>query len=583
MRGHIVTSPSKGVTNYFTVIARLQPSVTPATAQAVLSAQMAASLINVKVQPIATYMTSNLRPLALGAIIASLMISLACAANVANLLIARGAYRKREFAVREALGASQADLLRLILVELSAVTSLAIILSLALAHLVLAVITQVIPAEYTVLGQPAVTLRSVAFAGILGIGIIFAAIVPVWVTWRTALSSVISQSLALEARKVKWLRFFMAASQSATAMTLLVGGTLLVRSYVNLWSQETGFSGNVGIVSVSYPQKEPAMRLAEDISSTTERLRRIPGVVTAAAASGPLLDNYGSGGFVRVAGINAMIPSVQITTGFFDTVGTTLRTGRPLGPNDRGWNAVVINEAFARVFWPDAALESAIGQIGTLFDGRTMQIAGVVRDMRDKALDKSPSPMIYLPIEKPNAFLPVNYVVRLHNRSANFDAAARRAITAVNADAVVTEASLIDERLASTVRARSFATLILSLFAIAGLGITASGLFGIVAFVVARRTREIAIRIAVGAQARHILWVVVREAVSAATFGTASGLLVGRWLSEFLKSQLYSIIPGDAGSLAGAAVAMIMVVAIAALIPAQRALRLSPTEALRLE
>lgn len=582
--GPIVTSPRKGNISSLTVIARLQPGVMPRTAQTMLSAQVAASPVDLKVQSIATYMNSRLRPLALGGIIAALMISLACSANVANLLIARGAYRTREFAMREALGASRTDLLRLVFVELSAVTSMAILLSLALARLVLAVMMQVIPGQYTALGQPAMTLRSVAFACVLGVGSMFAGIVPVWVAWRSALPTVISRALVSESRKVKRLRFFLAASQSATAMTLLVGGAMLVRSYINLQSQDTGFSGNVAIISVSYPLDEPAPRLAEDINATTERLRRIPGVTTAAAASGPLLDTYGAFGFVRLAGRGGMVTDVQITPGFFDTVGTALRAGRWLEATDHGWNAVVINETFTRVLWPNAAPESVIGQVGTSGDGgRIMEIVGVVRDTRDKALDKSPAPRVYRPIEKPDSFLPVNYVMRLHESSTNFEAAARRAIAAVNADAVVTEAGLLRDRLAGTVKARSFATLILSLFAIAGLGITASGLFGIVAFVAARRTREIAIRRAVGAQARHVIWVVVREAVTAATFGSVSGLLAGRWMSGFLQSRLYNVSVGDAGSFAAAAIVMIMVVAIAALLPAQRALRLSPTEALRLE
>ncbi|MGA2260314.1 MAG: FtsX-like permease family protein [Acidobacteriota bacterium] len=368
-------------------------------------------------------------------------------------------------------------------------------------------------------------------------------------------------------------------------MVLLVGGTQLVRSYVNLWSQDTGFSGNVGLVSVSYPRGELAPRLAEEINATVEQLKRIRGVTNAGAMAAPLLDNNSvmGGPAIRVAGRTFLLNPSQVTFGFFEAVGARLRAGRLLGPNDHGWNAVVVNEAMVQWLWPTAPVESAIGQVGEADSGSIMQIVGVVQDNYDRSLDRKPGPRLYQPIEEPSAFLPVNYLLRLRERSTGFGAAARHAIAVVNADAVVTEAGLLADRLAGTVKARSFAALILSLFTVAGLGITASGLFGIVAFVVARRTREIAIRKAVGAQSHHILWVVVRETVTAAALGSAGRCLVGRWLSKFLQSQLYGITPGDAGSLVGAALVMILVVAIASWIPAKRALRLSTTEALRVE
>ncbi|MGA2260313.1 MAG: FtsX-like permease family protein [Acidobacteriota bacterium] len=205
--GPTTIHPAPGMTVRLIVIARRRPGVTPETVQRALSAQTRGSAVGVSVQPIQTYMTSDLQPLALGALAAGLMISFVSAANVANLLIARGAYRTREFALREALGASRLDLLRLILVELGVLTAIAMIVSLALAHLGLAVLTIVIPAQFVALGQPTVTLRVVVFAGLLGAGIVFANTIPAWGAWRTMLSSMVSRSLASEARKVKLLRF----------------------------------------------------------------------------------------------------------------------------------------------------------------------------------------------------------------------------------------------------------------------------------------------------------------------------------------------------------------------------------------
>jgi hypothetical protein len=155
-----------------------------------------------------------------------------------------------------------------------------------------------------------------AFATFLGAGIVVAGIVPAWIAWRTTFSSMIHRSLASEARKLKWLRFTMAAGQSATAMVLLVGGALLVRSYWNLWSQDTRFPGDAGLVSVSYPPHEPATRLAGEIGATVERLRRIPGITKAGATSSPFLDNIMMTGGVRttkIAGRVVPLSAVEVT------------------------------------------------------------------------------------------------------------------------------------------------------------------------------------------------------------------------------------------------------------------------------
>ena len=174
-------------------------------------------------------------------------------------------------------------------------------------------------------------------------------------------------------------------------------------------------------------------------------------------------------------------------------------------------------------------------------------------------------------------------MLRLRDRGQRPDTAARQAVAAVDPNAVVVDTAWLDERLAETVRERSFATLMLALFATAGLGVTASGLAGAIAFVVARRTREIAIRRAVGAEPSHIVRLVVREAAGAATAGAAGGLIAGAWLSRFLTSYLFDVPPADLRTLAGVALLMIVVVLIAAWVPARRALVLSPIEALRVD
>jgi predicted permease len=565
-------------------VARLKSGVTLDNVQAMLTARTALCPFVLQVRSLESYMTGRLRPLALGALAAALLIGLVCAANVDSLLIAREAYRVTEFATRTALGATRRDLMRLVLIEMGLLGFFGTLAGLMVADVALALVGRVIPDQYTLFGLPDVTLRVVGFAGSFGAAVVLAGVVTAWMVWRKTQPAL--GSLRAEARKIKWLRFIMAASQSATATVLLVGGALLVRSYINLWFQNTGFSGNVEVISVSYPEMQASQQLIMEINATVTQLRRIPGVTNAGAISSPFLSNIGRAGgapTARIAGRAIALAADEITVGFFEAVGAQCRAGRLLGAHDHGWNAVLANEAFVRWLLPDVDMKSAVGKVGTLPDGSLMEIVGVIQDTFSSSLDKLPAPKLYMPIAKPWASMPVHYVLRLSKRSTSFETAARFAVAAVNADAVITQSGFLDERLAGTVKTRSFATMILGSFAAAGLGITASGLFGMFAFVVARRTRELAIRRAIGAPRRHIVWVVIREAATAAACGSAIGLVIGFWLSKYLQSEVYGISTSDSLSLTTAALSMVIAASVAAYIPARRALRLSPTEALRVE
>jgi putative ABC transport system permease protein len=574
-----------GRTMFVTAIARLRPEITPDAARAALRVQFGASAWSPTVQPLAALMRGTLRPLALGALGAAVLIMIVCAANVVNLVIARSAYRTREFATREALGASRGDLLRLIVVELGAIAVLGVAAGVGLAHVTLGVVTQVAPAEYVALGQPAITLRTGAFAMLLGIAVVLCGIVPAWIAWRPARSGRAYAARSSDARHVRTLRVLLVAGQSATAMILLVGGTLLARSHVNLWTQDYGFDPTVRVLSVRFPDEAPLM--SEEVASVIERLGRLPGAVSAAATSGgTFLDDYTvlGGASIQVGGRHLLLAPRQVTPGFFTTAGTSMLAGRSLTPADRGWNALVVNEALASRLWPGRTPADVVGEIVAVGDGRTVgEIVGVVQNMHDRALDAPPPGVLFKPFETAaSRFLPVHFVVRLGDGS-DVETAARRAIAAVNPAAVVLSSGSLGERLAGTVSDRSFVTLILTLFAIAGVGVTASGLVGIVAFIGARRTREIAIRMALGARSRHVRVVVVREAVLAAAGGAVAGLVMGRWAGRLMEHHLYGISPGDIASLVMAGLAMLGVVGLAAWIPANRALKVSPADALRVE
>jgi putative ABC transport system permease protein len=562
-----------------TVVARVRPGVSPALVESALSAaQRGASTPRIRARSLSTHMTARVRPLAIGAMVAGLLILVICAANVANLMLARRVYRDAEFATREALGASRADLLRLVAVELVFLTAGGVLAGLLVTHAALVTAGLVIPDEYVALGAPAVTLRVLTFTGLVGIAVMLTGLLPAALAWRPGTGKVLRREVATGGRGLRALRVTITASQTAVAMLLVVGAALLVRSQVNLFSQETGFSGHVIVVSASYPAEESGARLRASVEAIIEDARRVPGVTHAAAAVGPMVD----GSRVVGAGFGAPASPKIVTPGYFEAVGCTLVAGRLFVDGDTRVSTVVVNEAFARLRWPD---RPAVGQ--RPLAQRPAEVIGVVRDTFDVGLDSRPEPTVYLLMDDGVAGFGsenrVDYIVRTSERSTAAALLVQRAITRASPDATMIETSTIEERLGQSVRNRSFATLVSTFFAVAGTGICLAGLVALVAFVVGRRTREIAIRVALGASPARVAWLVTSEAMAGALVGIAVGSIAGIWAARTLESLLYGIRADDWSTPVAAAVAMLAVTAVASLVPAIRAIRLAPSTALRLE
>ena len=562
------------------VIARLAPGATPEVVLSVLNPpESDTRAYSIRIESLRPYMAARLEPLAMGAFLAGLLVVLVCAANVSNLLLARGAFRAREFLTRGALGASSWDLSRLVFVELLVITLLGVSAGLATTWLALFAAQTIAPAEYLGLGDPALTLRVVAFAAAIGGLVMFAGLVPALAARRLSPASLLAQQAVSESRGVRLLRFAMAASQSAVAMILVAGAALLGRSFVNLMSQDTGFDGDAVVIAVSYPDERESEALRQDVDATLDRLRRQPGVTTAAAATGAMVDGSRSGTAATVEGETALMGLKSVTPDYFDAVGTRLVAGRALTAGDRNRSGVVLTERTARHLWPD---EPAVGR--TLRWGSEVPVIGVVADTLDHGLVdpyELTDLMMFSLLDSPRSRL--NYIVRTTEPVDAMRAQAARAIVEVNRDAIVTDVSTLGQRLNASVADRSFATLVLVFFATAGLTVCAAGLVGIVSFVVARRTREIAIRTAIGAEPRHVRRLVMRQALTAAVTGAAIGLAAGWWLSSWLESLVFGLEPGDLPTLAVGAVVMLVIVTVASWLPARRALRLSPTIALRTE
>lgn len=574
---------SPGRREPITVIARVRVGVTVDQVAAALSS--ASGSVKILVTPLTEALRGGLSTLAFGTLATSLLITLGCLANVLNLLVAGVAYRTREFTTRRALGASTGDLLRQVAGELGALAILGLASGLGVARLILAALTQVVPAEYVAIGAPAVTLRIGLFSGVLAALFLASALVAVWSAMRVYGSGAQAAQGSSGAIGTRALRNVMLGTQTCVAALLLVGGGLILQSYVNLFSQDVGVDKGVALVSVMYPRHETPAAVRDDVEETLRLVKTASGTAMAAVVAGPLLDRFGTvGGFQLVIGGKRVFNYPrQVSSDYFATTGAAVRAGRALNASDVGWGALVVNESFARRLAPGAPLGQLVGQpfnvAGTAMGGL---IVGIVQDTFDRALDLPPTPQVYRPLEAPSPNLPVHFLVKTDDTEGAL-LQTKRFIARVNRDAAITFDGLFSTRLAGTVNDRSFATLVLTLFAGAGLAVTGSGLLGMVAFTVARRTREIAIRRALGASRTNIVSVIVRDAALASLAGTAAGLLVGRWTAHLLENQVYGLPTGDWNTIFAAAVVMCAVAIASAIVPARKALKLSPTDALRID
>ena len=590
---------------WWRVIGRLRPEVTLAEAQAEMDA-IAARLaeehprtnadVGARVIPLQAWQVGAVRPTLLLLQGAVLFVLLIACVNVANLMLARCARRAPEFAVRMAVGGGRGRLLRQLLTESAVIAALGGVGGFAFATVSLEAITAFMPADVPRLGQVAVNLRLLGFAvGLVGVTTLACGMAPaVHVVRQNVHDLLRGQRTGANAVQQR-LRRTLVATEVALALVLLVGAGLLLQSFVRLVNVDLGFApANTMTLQVFHYRDDGLAATANFFRETLDGIRALPGVAAAGAVSAfPL----GRADVTRERELQfddrppsppGEEPSAAVaaaTPGYLEALGIPLRAGRWFDARDDAERppVVVINETLAQQHWPDSDPVGRRVSLSVVFRGDIdAEIVGVVGAIRPGGYSTPPRPELFVPhAQAPDGSM--TYVVR----TARDPAASVAAIQDVvwDADPLQTFYSIatVEQLLSDTLAARRFTTTLLTLFGVAALVLAALGIYGVIAVATAQRTHEIGLRLAVGAEPRHVLGMVVRGAVGLAGAGVAIGLVASLLVSRSLGSLLVDAAPFDVTTLAAVSALLLLVAAGAAWLPARRAARVDPLAALRME
>jgi predicted permease len=548
----------------------------------------------VTVVPLHEQRVGEIRPallILLGAV--AVLLAAACF-NVANLLLARGTARAGEVAVRSAVGASRGRLVRQLLTESLLLAAAGGAVGAGLAFGGLEVLRSSLAAQIPRLADAVLDLRVLAVAAALSLatGAAVGAL-PAIRDSRADLRGSLSDGAAFrgQAPGRDRLRQALVAVQVALAVVLLAGSGLLLRSFLAVRSVDPGFETE-GLLAVSlnlpgssYPDTPDHTRFYEDL---LERLARLPGAAAVAATSEPPVVGYnmtrtpvleGAAGEWR----GQSPPHRIVTVGYFETLGIPLVAGRSFDRFDRPGSplVLVVNEAMARQLWPG---EEPLGKrLAFDLEGPWHQVVGVVGDTRDQGLEAPADPAIYAPLAQKgwHWMTWMTVLVRTGGDPHALADAVRDEVWALDPTLPVLATRTVEEVYAESRARRRFHTLLFSLFAGFGLVLGLVGLYGVTAFAVARRTREIGIRMALGARRGNVAAMVLRQGAALTALGLAAGTAAALALSRTLSSLLFGVGPHDPATFA-AIVALLAAAALAACyLPARRAARLDPTRALR--
>ncbi len=594
---------------YLEVVARLKPGITPEQSAAEvetigrnLARQYpdADAEIGMTSYPLREAMVGDIRSAVLVLLGAVGFVLLIACANVANLLLARAAARESEMAVRTALGAGRARLVRQLLTESIMLALVGAAFGLLLAVWGVEFLTSLKPQGIPRLDNVRIDGSVVLFTMGIAVftGLLFG-LMPAFTATR-GLSASLKESGrgAVAGRGSSRVRGALVIAELALAVTLLAGAGLLMRSFMKLQAVDPGFRPEQAL---TFELTLPETRYKEDpqivsfFDQLLPRLRALPGVRAASAVMGLPLSGMDFIISFQVEGRPpvppAQQPAMQVrvaTPDYFTSIGIPLKRGRLFTEDDRQGTprVVLITESAARQFFPN---EEAIGKKIQLGWGRGPgkpraggEVVGIVGDVKEAGLDEPNPPHIYMPLRQ----WPVNFmsvVVKTATPPTTLADTVRTEVYAVDANLPVSNLRTLDEIVSRSISQPRFYMLLLGIFAAVALALAAIGIFGVLSYAVAQRTREIGIRMALGAQRRAVINLVVREAMLLVVLGVVTGTIAALFLSQTMTKMLFSVAPTDPATFATVAGGLLAVALLASYLPARRATRVDPVVALRTE
>ncbi|MBN8247496.1 MAG: ABC transporter permease [Verrucomicrobia bacterium] len=523
------------------------------------------------------------------------MVLLIGCANIANLQLARAAARSREFAVRAALGAGSWQILRQLLTESLLLAATGGLGGLAVAWGGLGMLTRLAPPNLPRIAE-GVPLDgwAVGFAMLASVAAaVMSGLVPALQTIRLSLAGALTEGVrGTSTLGRQRLRAALVVAEVALSLMLLVGAGLLIRSFTRVLAQPAGFTPeHVVTLSVSlpegrYPQQTDRERLFAELH---ERVRAIPGVDSAGMILGVPLGANQMGTAIGIPGAPPPPPGevraagyAQVSPDYFRTLQIPFVQGRDFSAQDRTGtpDVVVVDETFVRRFQLGAQV---LGRRVDLGDGaRGAEIIGVVKDVRRSGLEQAPAGEVYRAYRQ-NCWGSLSLVVRTARDPMDLTRALRAELDALDRDLPIENVRTMTQWVAASVAQRQLSTRLLGVFAVAALLLAALGLYGVLAYTVTQRTREIGVRMALGAQTREVRRLIVVQGMRLVLLGIVCGSAAALLLTRLLRTLLFETAPWDPATFAGVTVLLMGVALLACWLPARRAARLDPMRALRSE
>ncbi|HEY6187243.1 MAG TPA: ABC transporter permease [Pyrinomonadaceae bacterium] len=594
--------------HYLKVVARIKPGVTLQQAQTEMNAiavrlQQQYSNTNMglgaAVVPLHEQVVGDIKPALLVLLGAVGFVLLIACANVANLLLARAAVRQKEIALRAALGASRSRLIRQFLTESILLAALGGGGGLLLSLWGVKLLKTFIPENISQVKAINIDGRVLIFTLLVSLltGVIFG-LAPATQASKFNLNETLKEGGRDSAAGSRGnrIRGLLVIAEVAVSLILLIGAGLLINSFMRLRNVDPGFrADNLLTMNVILPRLKYAdqTRRSAFYTELIQRIEALPGVQSAAVTNWIPLVMQGDSIGISIEGRpdpppdqrNIVVTRV-VSPHYFGTMGIEALQGRQFNEQDRAdsTGVVVVSETMARKYWPgEDALGKRIKSGSSASTNPWLTVVGVVKDVRQFQLNADPKPQMYLPYAQTSFLPPRQLVVRTNVEPTSLAATVRKTVWEIDGDQPVSNISTMEEVLAESVARQRFSMLLLGIFAGVALVLAAVGLYGVMSYSVAQRTREIGIRMALGAQRSDVLRLVVGHGLKLVLIGVSIGLVAAFILTRVMSSLLFGVSATDPTTFITISMVLMSVALLASYIPARRATKVDPMIALRYE